>query len=250
MFKPAHKCRTSTLFAAVICSTLVTMSSAAAQESPWADVTDSEAQSQWQPKVSPQPPATPQALAAMEPTGMMADNSSSVYANLPSTEMGLLAPQSVDMRAIPSGSFSLGFPVDGKGVTNKPWANVDWDETLANRPQYSLPTQPMQPVPSPTPGWYVPAGAQPVAPSATNSAYAPGKTGTGEPGPGSTYTAFVKNWDKKNGPPPIPIFTCKNGYGWIQQAGANAPVVPGGGINGGPGTIQWTGSYNSSSLYE
>lgn len=51
-----------------------------------------------------------------------------------------------------------------------------------------------------------------------------------------------------NGPPMIPIFTCKNGYGWMPQAGAKAPIVSGGGLHGQPGAIQWTGSWNPASL--
>lgn len=239
MTKPAQESIKFAVFTAVVWSALVGMPGAAAQEAPWPDITDNSSQAL--PQVMDQT-AQQDVDGAMEPTGMMSDNSSSVYANLPPTEMALLAPESVDMRAIPSGSFSLGFPVDGKGVTKKPWANVDWDETLAKRPQYSLPAQTMQPTP-PMPGWYSGTPANP--------GYAPtGNIGTGKPAPGSAYTAFVKNWDKKNGPPPIPIFTCKNGYGWMPQAGANAPIVPGGGINGGPGTIQWTGSYNPASLYK
>lgn len=153
----------------------------------------------------------------------------------------LLAPNSVDMRPIPSGSFSLGFPPNGKGVTNKPWANVDWDETLANRPQYSLPA------PSPTVETTISASGWNNGKPA-NTATAPwnmGKTGFGNTGKGKLGPP-----GPNNGPPMIPIFTCKNGWGWMPQAGSNAPILPNGGINGGPGTIQWTGSWNKSSLYK
>jgi len=61
------------------------------------------------------------------------------------------------------------------------------------------------------------------------------------------YTNFVKNW-KGSGPPPVPIFQCAYGWGWMPQAGANATSNPGGGYHGQAGGIVRTGSWNSSSL--
>lgn len=69
-------------------------------------------------------------------------------------------------------------------------------------------------------------------------------------GGGSVKPAKMPGMSPNGGPPMIPIFTCKNGYGWMPQAGANAPMLPNGGINGGPGTIQWTGSWNPASLHQ
>lgn len=63
----------------------------------------------------------------------------------------------------------------------------------------------------------------------------------------NAYTNFVKNW-KGPGPPPVPIFQCAYGWGWLPQAGAGATSNPGGGYHGQDGGIIRTGSWDSSSL--
>jgi hypothetical protein len=63
----------------------------------------------------------------------------------------------------------------------------------------------------------------------------------------SAYTNFVKNW-KGPGPPPVPIFQCAYGWGWMPQAGAGGTSNPGGGYHGQDGGIVRTGSWDPSSL--